>query len=428
MDPLRLVSLGGLALLVGLCYVLSRDRKAVSWRLVLGGLGLQALLGGLFLSWDAGNAALRAAGDRVEAFLALSARGTSFVFGALGSGQPIQVELPEGVVPAGAEAQEAVASASLGFIFATQVLPTLIFFSSFMAVLYHLGVMQRVVQAMAFVMSRTLGTSGAESLSACGNVFVGQTEAPLLVRPFLSAMTKSELHAVMTGGFATIAGGVFALYVGFGIDAGHLMVASVMAVPAGLICSKLLWPETEESETRGQVVMHSEKTASNVVEAAAVGAGDGLKLALNVGAMLIAFLGLVEVMNAALGLFFADLTLASILGVVFWPIAAVMGVPFDEIPMLAELLGTKIVLTELVAYQELGTMKAAGQVSERTLRIASFALCGFANVGSVAIQIGGLGAIAPERRGDLSRLAFRAMFAGALATCMTACFVGVLTE
>ena len=321
----------------------------------------------------------------------------------------------------------------VGFVFATQILPTLIFFSSIMGVLYYLGIMPRLVQAMARVMARVLGTSGAESLSACGNVFVGQTEAPLLVRPFLPKMTMSELHAVMTGGFATIAGGVFALYVGFGVDPGHLMVASVMAAPAGLVCSKLLWPETEVSETMGEVRLADEKNASNVVEAAAKGATDGLQLALNVGAMLIAFLGLVAVLDwmlAGIGgwMGLSELSVGWLLGWLFSPIAAVMGVPANEILTLGGLLGTKIALTELVAYSQLGGMIADETISARTALIASFALCGFANFGSVAIQIGGLGAMAPERRGDLSRLAFRSMFAGALATCMTACLAGALTE
>ena len=435
MWSLRLVSFLGLLALVGLCWALSRDRRAISWRIVGVGLLLQLTLGFVFLGWETGNAALQSFAEGVKGFLALASEGTDFVFGALGRGEPLPVL--EGNQPVSEER-----NVQLGFIFATQVLPTLIFFSSFMAVLYHLGIMQWVVRGMAWAMARLLGTSGAESLSACGNVFVGQTEAPLMVRPFLARMTQSELHAVMTGGFATIAGGVFALYVGFGIDAGYLMVASVMAVPAGLVCSKLLWPETEESETMGKVVHAGPKTASNVVEAAASGASDGLKLALNVGAMLVAFLGLMAVVNWMLG--GADrlwmtwiegraaddiataevLSLDRILGWAFSPIAAVMGVPWDDVPQLAELLGKKLILTELIAYQELGTMQA--DLDPRTVRIASFALCGFANVGSVAIQIGGLGAVAPERRADLARLAFRAMFAGAIATCMTACLSGVL--
>ena len=417
---LRLVSLCGIAAMLAICYALSRHRAAIRWRLVGTGLLLQAVLGLTFLYWDAGNAALQDVGDGVDAFLKLSAEGSYFVFNALTDQQVVAAALPD---------------RSNGFVFAFMVLPTLIFFSSFMAVLYHLGVMQLVVRGMAWLMVRLLGTSGSESLSACGNVFVGQTEAPLLVRPYLKGMTMSELHAIMVGGFATIAGGVFVIYVGFGVDPGHLMVASVMAVPAGLICTKMLWPETEPSETMGTVTAAAGSPYGNVVEAAAGGASDGLKLALNVAAMLIAFLGLVAVLNAGLGalsgLFYAEdagvrWSVEGGLALLFWPIAAVMGVPWDEIPLLAELLGTKIAVTELVAYSKLGPMIDQGQVSPRTALIASFALCGFANVGSVAIQVGGLGAIAPERRRDLARLGLRAMFAGALATCMTACVAGVL--
>ncbi len=407
---LRLTSAVGLLVLLGLCYLLSRDRKAVSGRLVAVGLLIQLGLGGIFIYWDTGNAWLRSVGEAVKEFLELSKAGSSFVFGPLGAAD---------------------GEGSLGFLFATQVLPTLIFFSSFIAVFYHLGVMQIIVKAMAIVMARLLGTSGAESLSACSNIFVGQTEAPLVVRPFLARMTMSELHAIMTGGFATIAGGVFALYIGFGADAGHLIVASVMAVPAGLVCSKILWPETEESETLGRVVLPEGKDASNTVEAAANGALDGLKLALNVGAMLIAFLSLVAVLNLCLGWIEvgqAPLTVGRLLGWLFSPIAAVMGVQSDEILTLGQLLGTKIALTELMAYKEMGDLVEAGAISDRTKMIASFALCGFANFASVAIQIGGLSAMAPDRKTDLSRLALRAMVAGAIATCMTACMAGVLRD
>jgi CNT family concentrative nucleoside transporter len=418
---LKLVSLCGIAVMLALCFACSNNRRAIRWRLVGVGLLLQALLGFVFLYWEAGNAALRAFGTQVDGFLKLAQGGSEFVFGELAK------------YPAVAS----VFGAGKGFVFAFMVLPTLIFFSSFMAVLYHLGVMQFVVRQMARVMVRLLGTSGSESLSACANVFVGQTEAPLLIRPFLKGMTMSELHAVMVGGFATIAGGVFALYVGFGVDAGHLMVGSVMAVPAGLICTKMLWPETETSQTMGDVQQVEAEAYGNVVEAAAAGAGDGLKLALNVGAMLIAFLGLVAVVDWGfdfvnpwlheLGTDF-ELSVASILGIVFWPIAAVMGVPWHEIPLLAELLGTKLAVTELVAYSKLGPMIVEQKVTPRTAMIASFALCGFANIGSVAIQVGGLGAIAPERRGDLARLGLRAMCGGAIATCMTACVAGVLAS
>jgi CNT family concentrative nucleoside transporter len=409
---LRLVSLCGIAVMLAICFAFSKDRRAISWRLVGVGLFLQAILGLVFLYWDAGNAALRSFGDGVSSFLGLAQDGTAFVFGALARGDKVAAAFgPES-----------------GFVFAFQVLPTLIFFSSVMAVLYHLGVMQLIVRGMAWVMVRVMGTSGSESLSACANVFVGQSEAPRLIRPFLKGMTMSELHAVMVGGFATIAGGVFALYVGFGVAPGHLMVGSVMAVPAGLICTKMLWPETEQSLTMGRVAKIESEGHGNVVEAAAAGAGDGLKLALNVAAMLIAFLGLVAVLNWLLAFLPYDLSVQRLLGWVFWPIAAVMGVQASEVSLLAELLGTKIAVTELVAYGKLGPMIAANEVSPRTAMIASFALCGFANVGSVAIQVGGLGALAPERRSDLAKLGLRAMCGGALATCMTACVAGVLAS
>lgn len=416
---MNLSSLPGVFALLGLCWLLSNNRSAIRWRLVALGMGAQMVLALVFLSWDYGNKRLRMLGDEVEQFLGLSKAGSEFVFGALARYGDVEQAFPgDGV----------------GFIFATQVLPTLIFFSSFMAVLYHLGLMQRVVAVMAVVMRRLLGISGAESLSACGNVFVGQTEAPLLVRPFLGAMTQSELHTVMVGGFCTIAGGVFALYIGMGVEAGHLMVASVMAVPAGLVVSKLLVPETGTPETLGVGVQSEKSGYGNTVEAAAGGAGDGLKLALNVGAMLIAFLGLVAVMDwllASVCGWFSEvsadqppaLSVKSILGWLFWPIAFVMGVSGEDVTPMAQLLGTKIAVTELIAYGDLGAMK--DQLQPRTYMMASFALCGFANFGSVAIQIGGLGAMAPERRGDVAKLALRAMVGGAIATCMTACIAGI---
>jgi CNT family concentrative nucleoside transporter len=393
----------------------------VPWRTVVVGLLLQALLGFVFLYWEAGNAALRAFGHAVNDFLSLSAAGTAFVWGPL----------------ADTPARERVFGPGKAFGFAVQVLPTLIFFSALMGVLYHLGVMQFVVRCMAAVMVRFMRTSGSESLSVCADIFVGQTEAPLLVKPFLPRMTRSELHAVMVGGYATIAGGVFVLYTSFGIDPGHLMVASVMAAPASLVCSKLAFPETEASETMGRVVRSVGRTTGNVVEAAANGATDGLLLALNVGAMLVAFLGLVAVADWLLaglsGAFWGapaatPLTLGRIFGWLFSPLAAVMGASLEgpEILALAELLGTKLAVTELIAYQQLGTMKDT--LSPRTVMIASFALCGFANFASVAIQLGGLGAMAPDRKKDIAALGLRAMLVGALATCMTACLAGVLAR
>ena len=448
---LRFLSFTGILVILGLLFVLSRKRGAIRWRLVLTGLVLQAVLGTTFLTWDTGRRALFDLGEGVKNFLALSSEGTRFIFGAHGDfwmtdaafqamdadrvaysfpgqdGATVEVtygQLREQFLEKNEFGQP---KRDLGFVFAFQILPTLIFFSSLMAVLYHLGLMQLMVRGMAWLMVRVMGTSGSESLSACGNIFVGQTEAPLMVRPYLAKMTGSELHAVMTGGYATIAGGVFALYVLYGVPAGHLMVASVMAVPAGLICSKMLFPETERSETLGQVVHTPRSESSSVVEAAANGALDGLRLALNVGAMLVAFLGLVAVINWLLGLVSGDyLTLEKLLGWVFYPIAAVMGVQSDEVYVLSELIGKKIVLTELIAYKDLGPMIQHETISPRTGMIASFALCGFANLGSVAIQIGGLGAMAPDRKSEIAKLAVRAMWAGALATCLTACMAGLL--
>ncbi|MEO0481851.1 MAG: nucleoside transporter C-terminal domain-containing protein [Planctomycetota bacterium] len=433
--PLQLLSLLGILTILGLCFLLSRDRKSVRWRTILTALGIQFGLGLLLLGWDPGSEALFWFGGQVKDFLDLSKQGSEFVFGSLATNPALAVQGGE---------EGSSSYVQVGFIFATAVLPIIIFFSSVMSIAYHLGIMQRLVGVMAKVMARALGTSGAESMSACGNIFVGQTEAPLLVKPFLPTMTRSELHAVMTGGFATIAGSVFGLYVGFGIDPGLLVVASVMAVPAGIACSKLLEPETEQADTMGRVDVHIEKTASNVVEAAANGASDGLKLALNVAAMLVAFLGLVGVIDwifeAGANGYWLILsggdemapegyapTLESILGSILAPFAWLLGVPWAESEAVGSLLGKKLVVTELFAFKDLGEMQKANELSDRSIRIASFALCGFANVGSVAIQVGGLSSIAPDRKADLAGIGFRAMFAGALATCMTGALAGLLT-
>ena len=413
-DPSRFHGLLAIAAFVLIAWLCSTARRRVNLRLVATGLLLQAAIAIVLLRIPATADAFDVVAGFVAKAISFADEGSRFVFGSLAD-------------PAG----------PWGFVFAFRVIPVIIFFAALMAMLYQLRVMPLVVAGMAWCLKRTLGVTATEALATASNVVIGQTEAPLCVRPYLPSMTRSQLMVVMTGGFATIAGGVFALYVGFGIEPGHLMVASVMAVPAGLVCSKLLWPENEQSETLGKVVLSNEKSASNVVEAAANGAIDGLKLALNVGAMLVAFLGLMAVANWLLG-HVGDwiaverwllepgerLSLDRLLGWAFSPIAAVMGVQADEISTLGQLLGKKIVLNELVAYQDLGAMKA--ELSERTVRIASFALCGFANIGSVAIQIGGLGAMAPERKSEFAKLAFRAMFAGAIATCMTACLAGVL--
>ncbi len=417
----RLISLLGLFTFIGIAWAVSTNRRRINWRCVVVGVLLQFALGLLVLYWREGNLWLQGVSRGVSSFLALSAAGAKLVFGVLTDQDAVgRVFGPEH-----------------GFIFAFMVLPTIIFFSSFMAVLYHLGVMQWVVRGLARFMVRFMGTSGSESLSVAANIFVGQTEAPFLIKPFLKRMTESELMAVMTGGFATIAGGVFALYVLFGVPAEHLMVASVMSAPAALVMAKIMVPETEESETLGRVVLHEEKPASNLVEAATTGTTDGLKLALNVGAMLIAFLSLVAVVNWLLSFFDPTmhwgyhvfeprLTLQRILGWIFAPFAFLLGVDFHDVPRVGQLLGTKIAVNELIAYESLTAPDMKEALSPRSFIIATYALCGFANLGSIGIQIGGISAICPERRKDLARLGFRAMMAGAFASWMTAAVAGIL--
>jgi len=326
----------------------------------------------------------------------------------------------------------------LGIIFAIHILPTIIFFASLMAVFYHFGIMQKLVKGMAWIMARTMHTSGAESLSAASNIFVGQTEAPLVVKPYISEMTMSELMAIMTGGFATIAGGVMAAYVRFGVDAGHLMAASVMSAPAALMIAKIIFPEREASKTAGTVDLKIEKKTANVIDAAASGAADGLRLAVNVGAMLMAFISLIALLNYLLGhlddvinsitfgatAFDWELSLKDILGYLFSPFSFFMGVSFKDILEVGHLLGTKVSINELVAYLELTQAKEL--LTPRSFIIATYALCGFANFSSIAIQIGGIGSIAPHRRSDLARVGLRAMLGGALASWLTATIAGLL--
>lgn len=326
----------------------------------------------------------------------------------------------------------------LGIIFAIHILPTIIFFASLMSVMYHFGIIQKMVQAMAWIMARTMGTSGAESLSAAANIFVGQTEAPLVVKPYVNEMTRSELMAIMTGGFATIAGGVLAAYVRFGVDAGHLMAASVMSAPASLMLAKIIFPETEKPKTMGNVELQVEKQTANVIDAAAAGAGDGLRLAVNVGAMLMAFISLIAMLNYGLEhlddvinfitfhstAFDWNLSLRQVLGYLFAPFSFFMGVSWKDILEVGNLLGTKISLNELVAYVELTNVKEI--LSPRSFTIATYALCGFANFSSIAIQIGGIGSIAPGRRSDLAQIGLKAMLAGALASWLTATIAGML--
>ncbi|HEY9854717.1 MAG TPA: nucleoside transporter C-terminal domain-containing protein, partial [Stenomitos sp.] len=318
------------------------------------------------------------------------------------------------------------------FIFAFQVLPAIVFVGSLMGVAYYLGIMQLVVSFIAKIMVKTMGTSGAESLSAAGCVFVGQSEAPLLIKPYIPDMTKSELMAIMTGGMATIAGSVMAAYIGMlGSEwAPHLLAASIMGAPAGLVMAKIMVPETEEPKTAGGVKLEVEKTESSVIEAAAKGAADGMHLAFVVGAMLLAFISLIAMLNAGLGL--VHLSMEQLLGWIFAPLAFVMGVPHADISTVGSLMGQKIVLNEFVAYSHLSEIiqhKAASGVtlSPKATTIATYALCGFANLSSIAINIGCIGGIAPSRRGELAQLGLRAMVGGALASCMTATIAGILS-
>jgi len=404
----RFTGLLGFFVILAIAWALSSDRKRIHWRVVVLGTGVQLLFAVLILKTAGGQAVFDAIGRSVTAFLDLTDEGSAFIFG----------------------------DDFRDHFFAFKVLPTIIFFSSFITVLYYLGIMQWIVRGFAWFMMKVLRTSGAESLSVSANIFVGQTEAPLLIRPYVSSMTQSELMAVMTGGFATIAGGVLVAYVGilresFPDIAGHLLAASVMSAPAALVMAKLMIPETETSRTAGKVSIEAEKPWANVIDAAAEGATQGLKLALSVGAMLLAFIGLVAVINAGLswigGLVgFAELSLEAILGTALRPLAWVMGVPWAESAQVGALLGLKTATNEFYAYTRLAEIVAESPLSERAMVITTYALCGFANFASIAIQIAGIGGIAPERKSDLARLGMRAMIAGTLACFQTATIAGLL--
>lgn len=406
----------GMIFMVGFCLLLSRNRREAlhQWRIIAWGFGLQFAFALIVLKTPVGKRFFNAANTVFLALLDYSNAGARFVFGDLAD--PTRKPV----------------------VFAFAILTTIIFFASLMAILYHLGIMQMVVKAVAWVMARTMGTSGAESLSAAANIFVGQTEAPLMVRPFLPTMTRSELMAIMATGFATVAGGVMAAYIGFLHEhvpdiAGHLMAASVMSAPAGLVFAKLLYPETETSETAGTIRVLMDSPYDNVVDAAAGGASEGMKLMLNVIAMLIAFIALVAMVNGILGyvsvhVFGAEatnpLTIQRIFGWVFCPLAWMMGVPASESVQVGQLMGTKTILNEFLAYLELQGMAAS--LSPRSVVIAAYALCGFANLGSVGIILGGLTILAPKRRAELARLGLPAMFAGFFACNMTACIAALL--
>ena len=417
----------GLAVLIGITWLFSNNKRAVDWKLVATGIPLQIAFAALVILVPGGRDVFDALGKGFVKVLSFVNEGSGFIFGSL------------------------MDTKNYGFIFAFQVLPTIIFFSALMGVMYHLNVMQAIVRVMAWSITKVMRVSGAETTSVCASVFIGQTEAPLTVRPYIARMTQSELLTMMIGGMAHIAGGVLAAYVGMlgGGDpaqqafyAKHLLAASIMAAPATLVVAKLLIPETGTPLTRGTVKMEVEKTSSNIIDAAAAGAGDGLKLALNIGAMLLAFIALIALLNAPLtwigevtGLAAAigkPTNLSTIFGYVLAPIAWVIGTPWADATTVGSLIGQKVVINEFVAYTELSQIvngQVAGvSLSEEGRLIATYALCGFANFSSIAIQIGGIGGLAPERRHDLAKFGLRAVLGGTIATFMTATIAGVLTH
>jgi CNT family concentrative nucleoside transporter len=407
----QLTAVLGYFAIILLAWLMSSHRRQFPWRVVLWGTTLQLCFASLILKTSGGEKFFSFLGDLFTRLIEFGGNGSRFLFG-------------EG----------------LGNVFAFSVLPIIIFFSALTSVLYHVGIMQLLVSVIAKVMQKTLKISGAESLSAAANIFVGQTEAPLVVRPYIASMTLSELMAIMVGGFATIAGSVMGIYVSFGIDAGHLMTASVISAPAGLLIAKVLQPETETPQTLGTSSGRMPRSTGNLIEAISNGASDGLMLMLNVGAMLVAFTSLIALADFCIGQSFGwilttlnmnntePLTLARILGYLFAPMAWLMGISPDECLVSGQFLGVKMVATEFVAYQQLGTLMKAtpGAISERTFVILTYALCGFSNLASIGIQVGGLGAMAPDRKQDLTRIAFRAMLGGTLACCMTGCIASVL--
>jgi CNT family concentrative nucleoside transporter len=410
----------GLAVLISIAWSLSGARKDVDWKLVAAGISLQLFFAVLVIVVPGGRQFFESLSRVFVRIISFATDGATFVFGTLAD------------------------PSNLGFIFAFQVLPTIIFFAALMSVLYHIGIMQKIVQAMAWVMLKIMRISGSESLSVAANVFVGQTEAPLVVRPYIARMTESELFTMMVGGMATIAGGVLAAYITMlgGADeavrvfyAKHLLSASIMAAPATIVIAKILKPELEESLTKGEVKLHVEKTATNVIEAAANGAADGVRLALNVGAMLLAFIALIAMIDYPLGWVGSvtgleaaagsPLSLSMILGYFLAPLAWVIGVPWQDAIVVGGLIGEKAVTNEFVAYAHLNEIQET--LTPKALLISTYALCGFANFSSIAIQIGGIGGLAPDRRSDLARLGLRAVLGGTLATMMTATIAGVLT-
>ena len=406
----RFTGILGLLTMLSLAYIFSTDRRAIRGKTVAWGLGLQIVFAIFVLRIDYGRRIFQAAGDAANRVLSYAFVGSEFVFGDLGKQH-----------------------SNVGFIFAFQVLPTVIFICALFAILYHYGIMQFVIRIMAWGMTRIMGASGAESLNVAASIFMGQTEAPVTIRPFLPDLTQSELMTVMTSGMAHVSGSIMAAYFAFGAEPRHVLSAVIMTAPGTILISKMLVPETGQPRTAGRVVMPEDEKEKekkeNLLGAIARGTGDGLHMALNIGAMLIAFLALVALLDAIFGgihrhIGWFPTSLESVLGVLFSPIAWVIGVPWRDCPAIGNLLGTRMVLNELVAFTMLGPQKAV--LDPRSFTIATFALCGFANFSSVGIQIGGIGALAPNRKGDLARLGIRAMLAGTMANLMSASIAGML--
>lgn len=435
MDYLR--GLGGIVFIVGIAYLLSGNRRSVDWRLVGIGIGLQLTFGLLIAKVDFVQQAFAFVSEKIVIFLGFAQTGAEFLYGDLARDSSNDPSVRH----------------SLGFLFAFQALPTVIFFSAVTAGLYYLGILQKIVYGFAWVMARTMRLSGAESLSAAANIFMGQTEAPLLVRPFIGRMTHSELHCLMTGGMATIAGSVLGAYVAFlgggdvasrAMFATYLISASIMNAPAAIVLSKIIMPEAAPETIDRSLQVSREKLGVNLIDSLATGASDGLKLAFNIGAMLLAFIAIIYAINWVLVDFigaytglnefvvsstngtFSGFSLQYILGQVFRIFAFMMGVEWSETIHVGSLLGQKLVVNEFVAYLDLAQMNEAGALSEKSVRIATYSLCGFANFSSIAIQIGGIGGMAPSRQGDLSKLGLRAMIAATLATMLTGTLAGAI--
>src|SRR5208283_1091145 len=408
----RFVGVLGMLVFLGLAYTFSTARKNIKLKTVLWGLGLQLALGYFVLRSSLGGKMFSFLGNGANKLLSFSYAGSAFVFGDIG--------LPKEI-------------SRLGFSFAFQVLPTIIFIAAFFAVLYYLGIMQLIIRGAAWLMTRIMGASGAESLNVAASIFMGQTEAPLTIRPFLPKLTKSELMCVMTSGMAHISGGMMAGYIQVGgADPKNLLTAVIMTAPGTLLMAKMLVPETEQSLTAGRLEMPAMEKESNVLGAIARGTSDGLSLALNVGAMLITCIALLALLNAMMGgihnwphmAWFPD-SMQTLFGWIFSPVAWLIGVPWHDAAKIGNLLGTRMVINEFVAFGQLGTMR--GTLDPRSFTIATFALCGFANFSSIGIQIGGIGALAPEQRSQLAKFGIRAMLAGTMANLMSACIVGILT-